>query len=87
MRLLSSLAKEQREFDLQDVLGRFMFCLFLRVAFHEDEMALEILSADPKSLESKPAYVAAYDKATHCELLLFHPDIYEPHLTCPRYSV
>lgn len=68
LRLLSNLAKEQREIDFQDLMGRLMFCLFLRVAFHEDKLALEILSEDPKSLDSKPEFVEAFDEATHCEL-------------------
>lgn len=67
LRLLSNLAKEQKEFDFQELMGRLMFCLFLRVAFHEDKLALEILSDDPKSLESKPEFVEAFDQATHCE--------------------
>ncbi|KIW53737.1 hypothetical protein PV05_09283 [Exophiala xenobiotica] len=65
LRLLSNLAKEQKEFDFQELMGRLMFCLFLRVAFHEDKLALEILSDDPKSLESKPEFVEAFDQATH----------------------
>lgn len=67
LRLLSNLAKERREFDFQELMGRFMFCLFLRVAFHEDRLALEIMSDDPKSLESKPEFVEAFDQATHCK--------------------
>ncbi|KAJ9610624.1 hypothetical protein H2200_005401 [Cladophialophora chaetospira] len=65
LRLLSNLAKEQKEFDFQELMGRLMFCLFLRIAFHEDRLALDIMSADPKSLESKPEWVVAFDQATH----------------------
>lgn len=65
MRLLSNLAKQEKEFDFQELMGRFMFCLFLRIAFHEDRLALDIMSDDPKSLESKPDYVEAFDQAVH----------------------
>ncbi|KAJ5814857.1 hypothetical protein N7474_006634 [Penicillium riverlandense] len=65
--LLANLAKEQTEFDFQELMGRFMFCLFLRVAFHEDKLAREILSEDPESLRSVPDYIAAFDKAALCE--------------------
>lgn len=64
--LLSNLAKAQTEFDFQELMGRFMFCLFLRVAFHEDKLAVEILSEDPESLRSVPDYIAAFDQATLC---------------------
>ncbi|ETS79808.1 hypothetical protein PFICI_07337 [Pestalotiopsis fici W106-1] len=64
-RLLSNLAKEGTQFDFQALMGRLMFCLFLRIAFHEDELALDILSEHPRSLESIPPYVEAFDKATH----------------------
>ncbi|KAK6219087.1 hypothetical protein LQW54_002589 [Pestalotiopsis sp. IQ-011] len=47
------------------LMARMMFCLFLRIAFHEDELALDILSEDPKSLESIPPYVEAFDRALH----------------------
>ncbi|OAP59732.1 hypothetical protein AYL99_07030 [Fonsecaea erecta] len=63
--LLSNLAKEEREFDFQELMGRLMFCLFLRIAFHEDRLAWGIMSDDPKCLESKPDYVEAFDQATH----------------------
>lgn len=63
LRLLSNLAKEGKEFDFQEVMGRFVFCLFLRIAFHEDKLALEVLSEDPKSLESMPDYIQAFDQA------------------------
>ncbi|KAJ5201958.1 uncharacterized protein N7498_006621 [Penicillium cinerascens] len=66
MSLLSNLAKEQKEFDFQELMGRFMFCLFLRVAFHEDELAREVLSEDPESLNSVPDYIEAFDKAALC---------------------
>lgn len=66
MRLLSNLAKKNQEFDFQELMGRLMFCLFLQVAFHEEKMALEILSEDPQSLESKPIYVEAFDNALYC---------------------
>ncbi|KAK7227543.1 hypothetical protein V2G26_015546 [Clonostachys chloroleuca] len=65
MRLLSNLAKEQREFDFQELMGRLMFCLFLRIAFHEDKMALDILSDDPECLKSVPPYVKAFDEALY----------------------
>jgi cytochrome P450 len=64
LRLLSNLAKEGCEFDFQEIMGRLMFCLFLRVAFHEDALGREILSEDPRCLETKPAFVAAFDEAT-----------------------
>ena len=63
LRLLSNLAKEGKEFDFQEVIGRFVFCLFLRITFHEDKLALEVLSEDPKSLESVPDYIQALDQA------------------------
>lgn len=66
--LLSNLAKEKTEFDFQELMGRFMFCLFLRVAFHEDKLALEVLSENPESLKSTPDYIAAFDKAALCAL-------------------
>lgn len=50
-------------------MGRFMFCLFLQVAFHEDKLGLEVLSEDPESLKSMPDYVEAFDHATHRELV------------------
>ncbi|KAI3333326.1 cytochrome P450 [Ustulina deusta] len=65
MRLLSNLAKEQKEFDFQGLMGRFMFCLFLRIALHEDKLALDVLSESPKSLETIPDYVEAFDQASH----------------------
>lgn len=68
MGLLSNLAKEQTEFDFQELMGRFMFCLFLRVAFHEDKLAREVLSEDPESLKSVPGYIEAFDKAAICTL-------------------
>ncbi|CAL5874542.1 uncharacterized protein PFLUO_LOCUS8838 [Penicillium psychrofluorescens] len=61
--LLTNLAKDETEFDFQELMGRFMFCLFLRVAFHEDKLAREILSEDPESLKSVPDYIAAFDQA------------------------
>ena len=63
LRLLSSLAKEGKEFDFQEVMGHFIFCLFLRIAFYEDKLALEVLSEDPKSLETMPDYIQAFDQA------------------------
>lgn len=63
MRLLSNLAEQQQEFDFQELMSRLMFCLFLRVAFHEEEMALDILSDDPECLKSMPAYVKSFDEA------------------------
>lgn len=68
IRLLSNLAKQQLEFDFQDLMGRLLFCLFLRIAFHEDKLAAAILSDDPKCLDSKPDWVAAFDQAVYCML-------------------
>ncbi|CAG9956541.1 unnamed protein product [Clonostachys rosea f. rosea IK726] len=65
MRLLSNLSKTETEFDFQELMGRFLFCIFLRIAFHEDELALDILSDKPESLNSIPKYVEAFDKSTH----------------------
>ncbi|KAF3022528.1 hypothetical protein E8E14_012170 [Neopestalotiopsis sp. 37M] len=64
-RLLSNLAKDGVQIDFQALMGRLMFCLFLRIAFHEDELARDILSEDPKCLDSIPPYVEAFDRATH----------------------
>jgi hypothetical protein len=44
-----------------------MFCLFLQVAFHEDKLALDVLSEDPESLKSTPEYIKAFDQATICK--------------------
>ncbi len=66
--LLSSLAERQQEFDFQELMSRLMFCLFLQIAFHEEKLALDILSEDPACLNSKPEYVEAFDQALHCEL-------------------
>jgi cytochrome P450 len=66
LRLLSNLARDQIEFDFQELMGRFMFCLFLSVAFHEDSLALDVMSEDPESLHSTPDYVKAFDQSTHC---------------------
>lgn len=68
MELLGNLASEQREFDFQEVMGRFLFCLFLQIAFHEEGLALDLLSGDPASLENKPDYIGAFDQATVCML-------------------
>ncbi|KAI1630411.1 cytochrome P450 [Exophiala viscosa] len=65
MSLLSNLAKKQEEFDFQELMSRFIFCLFLRIAFHEDKLALDILSENPVCLTSKPDYVEAFDQAIH----------------------
>ncbi|OQV04996.1 hypothetical protein CLAIMM_09800 [Cladophialophora immunda] len=65
LRLLSNLAREEIEFNFQELMGRLMFCLFLRIAFHEEKLAFDIMSDDPKCLESKPDYVEAFDQATH----------------------
>ncbi|KAM0550282.1 hypothetical protein ACHAPJ_008952 [Fusarium lateritium] len=65
MRLLSNLAKQQKVFDFQDLMGRLLICIFLSMAFHEDDLALEVLSEDPDSLNTTPDYVAAFDEATH----------------------
>ncbi|BCS22059.1 uncharacterized protein APUU_30284A [Aspergillus puulaauensis] len=64
MELLGNLAREQREFDFQELMGRFLFCLFLQIAFHEERLALDLLSGDPASLENKPDYIGAFDQAT-----------------------
>ena len=69
MRLLTNLAQRDQEFDFQELMGRFMFCLFLRIAFHEDELALDIMSDDPESLKKTPAWVAAFDEAAYCKLI------------------
>ena len=69
LRLLTNLAKEQREFDFQELMARLLFCLFLRIAFHEDNLAQEILSEDPECLQTKPKFVEAFDQALHCELI------------------
>jgi cytochrome P450 len=71
-RLLSNLARQQKEFDFQELMGRFMFCLFLGIAFHEEKLALDVLSEDPESLNSTPDYVEAIDKATYCASLSNH---------------
>lgn len=68
MSLLSNLAKEQKEFDFQELMGRFLFCLFLRVAFHEDKLGLDALNKDPESLKSAPDYIEAFGQATRCAL-------------------
>lgn len=65
MRLLSNLAKKEQEFDFQQLMGRLMFCLFLRIAFHEDKMALDVLSDDPECLKQMPTYVKAFDEALY----------------------
>ena len=65
MQLLTNLAKQNIEFDFQELMGRFLFCIFLRIAFHEDKLALDVMSDDPESLKSIPKYVEAFDKATH----------------------
>lgn len=65
MKLLSNLAKQQVEFDFQELMGRFMFCLFLRIAFHEDQLALDIMSEDPDSLRTIPEYVKSFDEALY----------------------
>lgn len=69
MELLGNLARDKREFDFQEVMGRFLFCLFLQIAFHEEGLALDLLSGDPVSLETKPDYIRAFDQATVCMLL------------------
>lgn len=66
MGLFSNLAKKQAVFDFQELMSRFMFCLFLQIAFHEDQLALDIMSEDPDSLKSMPAYVKAFDEALPC---------------------
>lgn len=73
MHLLSNLAKGGIEFDFQELMGRFLFCLFLRIAFHEDDLALDIMSTDPESLKSIPSFVESFDKATSCK---FHDTVH-----------
>ena len=63
MRLLDRLAERKQVFDFQDLMGRFMFCLFLQMAFHEEEMALQVMSDDPECLRTAPEYVTAFDQA------------------------
>ena len=87
MRLLSNLAKEQKEFDFQELMGRFMFCLFLRIAFHEDKLALDVMSDDPECLKSIPDYVEAFDQATYRALISFYLQTASQYLICFRYSV
>jgi hypothetical protein len=70
MRLLHNLAKRDQAFDLQELLQRFLFCLFLRIAFHEEELARGVLSDDPECLKSIPEFVEAYDKAHPSEFRL-----------------
>lgn len=70
MRLLSRMAEEDRAFDFQDLMGRFLLCLFLKVAFHEDKLAARILSDDPKCLEETPPFVKAFDKAQSCTYMV-----------------
>ncbi|KAL6819991.1 cytochrome P450 [Trichoderma camerunense] len=62
--LLYNLANRQVEFDFQELMGRFMFCLFLRLAFHEDDLARDVLSVEPEVLNSTPDYIEALDQAT-----------------------
>ncbi|KAI1856704.1 uncharacterized protein JN550_013698 [Neoarthrinium moseri] len=64
MALLSNLAKAQIEFDFQELMGRFLFCLFLRIAFHEDNLTLDVMSSNPECLKTIPEFVDAFDKAT-----------------------
>lgn len=78
VRLLSNLAKEDREFDFQALNGRLMFCLFLQIAFHEEQLASEILSEDPRCLDTMPAYVQAFDEANY---RMFTPFLMLP---CPE---
>jgi cytochrome P450 len=85
MRLLSKLADQQTEFDFQALMGRLTFSLFLRIAFHEDKIALEVLSDDPACLGSMPAFVEAYDQATHRTHPLYFAEMVKPLLTS-RYS-
>jgi cytochrome P450 len=87
MRLLSNLSKEQKEFDFQELMGRFTFCLFLQIAFHEDKLALDVMSEDPESLKSIPDYVEAFDQATHRVLISFYLESAPRYLMCLRYSV
>lgn len=79
MGLLSNLSKEQKEFDFQKLMGRLMFCLFLRIAFHEDNLGLDLLSEDPECLESIPDYIQAFDQATLRALFSLH---FETSLQC-----
>jgi hypothetical protein len=74
--LLSNLAKEEKEFDFQELMGRLMFCLFLQIGFHEDKLGLEVLSKDPECLKSIPDYIQAFDQAALCTLFSFSIDDY-----------
>lgn len=71
MRLLTNLAKQNIEFDFQSLMSRFMFSLFLQIAFHEYKLGLDVMSDDPASLKTMPEYVSAMDEALHCECLRF----------------
>ena len=70
MELLGNLAREEKVFDFQEVMGRFLFCLFLQIAFHEEALALDLLSGNPASLDTKPDYIRAFDQATVCMFLM-----------------
>lgn len=67
LKLLDKMAEQSQPFDFQELMSRFMFCLFLSVAFHEDALALEVLSDDLECLDSMPEYVKAFDEALHRE--------------------
>jgi hypothetical protein len=69
--LLSNLAEADKEFDFQELMGRLMFCLFLQVAFHEDQLGRDVLSEDPECLKSMPDYIRAFDQAATCMLCRF----------------
>lgn len=81
VKLLSNLAKQQIEFDFQELMGRLMFCLFLRIAFHEDQLALDIMSEDPDSLKTMPEYVKSFDEALYCQSSIPPPKEYDLVLT------
>lgn len=65
IRLLRNLAAKNMEFDFQALMSRFMFSLFLQIAFHEYDLGLDVMSDDPESLNSMPEYVSAMDEALH----------------------
>lgn len=76
--LLYNLANRQVEFDFQELMGRFMFCLFLRLAFHEDDLARDVLSVEPEVLNSTPDYIEALDQATIRAFFVSHLKSFRP---------
>lgn len=80
-RLLENLAKQNKSFDFQELMGRFMYCLFLKVAFHEEDLAAEVMTEDPNCLHSMPEYMTAFDQAQLRESFFPHRSIPEIELT------